>query len=139
MAGVINERASTSTDIPLTPSITMLSSEMRYLANDMYQKVSVYLQGQIESTIDEYKLLEEMNNVTGQRYDDMKKVASNVASKLTLLNGKYESLRPYLQQIDEIDENTRRLEEAATMLDQYVTALENKLRSVQVMDVISPR
>ncbi|KAK6021682.1 hypothetical protein OSTOST_12640 [Ostertagia ostertagi] len=72
-----------------------------------------------------------MNMATAQRYVDMRAVADKVSEKLVRLNDKYESLRPYLQQIDEMDESTRRLEEAANILDQYVTALEAKLQTLQ--------
>ena len=131
MAGIINECASTSADIAAALDPTIVPSELKRLADDMHEKVGVYLQGQIEGTIEEYKLLEEMNNVTSQRYSDMKQVAEGVADKLSLLNDKYEMLRPYLQQIDEIDENTRKLEDAATTLDIYVSSLENKLQNMQ--------
>ncbi|VDD88595.1 unnamed protein product [Enterobius vermicularis] len=123
MAGIINERASTSTEAPPTPGPMIVPSEMRRLADDMHEKVGIYLQGQIDGTIAEYKLLEEMNKATGQRYDDMKQVAQGVSEKLSVLNEKYEALRPYLQQIDEIDENTRKLEDAASTLEIYVATL----------------
>jgi len=129
----INERASTSSDPPPTPAPNTgrISPEMAALSADAFQKVAAYLQGQVEGTIAEYKTLEEMNTVTVQRYKDMKDVAEVANDRLTQLNLKCESLRPYLQQIDEIDENTRRLEQAATALDSYVTALELKLKTLQ--------
>lgn len=134
---MINERVSTSADISPTPDSMTVTTHIQQLADNMYNKVAAYLQGQIEDTIAEYKLLKNMNNATSQRYDDMKQVANGVAEKLVQLNSRYESLRPYLQQIDEIDENTRKLEEAANVLERYVTTLETKFREIQ-RDGVSP-
>ncbi|VDN00780.1 unnamed protein product [Thelazia callipaeda] len=136
MAKTVSEQ--TSEILPSDAMSAATAAHMRHLADDMYNKIAVYLQGQIESTIAEYKLLEDMNDVTCQRYDDMKHVANGVAEKLSLLNSRYEILRPYLHQIDEIDENTRNLEDAANTLDRYVTALESKFRELQHNSTNSP-
>uniref|UniRef100_A0A1I7YMI1 Biogenesis of lysosome-related organelles complex 1 subunit 2 n=1 Tax=Steinernema glaseri TaxID=37863 RepID=A0A1I7YMI1_9BILA len=127
----INERASSSLDCPPTPAPPMVSDEMRRLSAEMHNKVSMYIQGQIEGTIDDYKLLEDMNKTSAQRYADMKQVTKRVSEKINELNKKAEDIRPYLEQIDEIDQATKRLEEATAVLDNYVLGLETRFRSLQ--------
>lgn len=48
MAKMINERASTSAEISPTPDSSAVATHVQQLADNMYNKVAVYLQGQIE-------------------------------------------------------------------------------------------
>lgn len=68
-------------------------------------------------------MLEDINEKTSQRYADMKQVAGTVSERLYQLNEKYEELRPYLQQIDEIDITSRKMEDAVGVLENYVANL----------------
>uniref|UniRef100_A0A914QCN7 Biogenesis of lysosome-related organelles complex 1 subunit 2 n=1 Tax=Panagrolaimus davidi TaxID=227884 RepID=A0A914QCN7_9BILA len=72
-----------------------------------------------------------MNMSTAQRYTDMKQVASTISGRLYELGEKYESLRPYLQQVDEIEAASKRLESVVDTLENYITSLEDKLRVLQ--------
>ncbi|PVD39166.1 hypothetical protein C0Q70_01794 [Pomacea canaliculata] len=89
------------------------------LCHETFQKTAEYLRGELEGTIEDYKLLEKMNKVTICKYSEMKHIALSIGSALHDLNEKYKSLQPYLDQIDAIEESVAALEQAAYSLDQY--------------------
>ncbi|CAK5073148.1 unnamed protein product [Meloidogyne enterolobii] len=130
----INERA-ISIDCPLSPPACTSADdgkddEIKRLAKQCSNKVNEYIQGQIQSSIDDYKLLEQMNDVTAQRYKDMQHVAETVGGRIAQLQQKYEDLKPFLDQINEIDEASKRMDQAVTMLDNYLAVLETKIRKL---------
>jgi len=106
---------------------------------------------------EDYRLLENMNKATSDKYSDMKNIASNVARTMTDLNEKCkyilymlcslsnisshskkvcfcpsdQSLQPYLDQINQIEDSVSKLEQAAFKLDAYSKRLENKFKSLE--------
>lgn len=104
---------------------------LNHLASLMFSKSSEWIQGELESTTEEYKLLEQMNSVTATKYSDMRQITSNIAKGMAALNLKYAELEPYLKQIDEIDESVTQLETAAFKLDAYSKKLEAKFNSLE--------
>ncbi|KAJ3632760.1 hypothetical protein MTP99_009748 [Tenebrio molitor] len=101
------------------------------LATTMFNKTSDYLYGELTSTLDDYRLLENMNRATITKYSDMKHIAANVSKSMGELNEKYNSLQPYLQQIDQIEDSVVKLEQAAYKLDVYSKRLEAKFKNLE--------
>ncbi|CAL1529847.1 unnamed protein product, partial [Lymnaea stagnalis] len=89
------------------------------LCRETFQKTAEYLRGELDGTIEDYKLLERMNKVTMTKYSEMKHIALSISGALKELNDKYKSLQPYLEQIDQIEESVTTLEQTAYSLDQY--------------------
>ncbi|GAB6028473.1 Bioproteinsis of lysosome- organelles complex 1 subunit 2 [Chamberlinius hualienensis] len=107
------------------------TAHIRELSKDMFEKTAIYLQGELEGTLDDYKLLEEMNKVTLVKYTDMKEIAASVSKTLKELNVKYKTLQPYLEQIDQIEQSALKLEQAAYKLDKYSKRLELKFKELE--------
>ena len=61
----------------------------------------------------------------------MQQITGNIARGVHQLNGKYEELQPYLDQIDQIDESVERLYQAAIKLDSYSKRLESKYKELE--------
>ena len=92
---------------------------------------SDWISAELESTTEDYKLIEQMNKVTATKYSDMEQITANIAKGMTQLNLAYTNLQPYLEQIDQIDESVARLEAAAFKLDAYSKRLEAKFKSLE--------
>uniref|UniRef100_A0AC35U4W6 Conserved domain protein n=1 Tax=Rhabditophanes sp. KR3021 TaxID=114890 RepID=A0AC35U4W6_9BILA len=127
----INELSSVSFDMPPTPAANDKVDEAKHGARVMNQKVSSFLEGQIETTIQEYKLLTNMNDATTQRYNDMKHVAKTVSEKFSDLNNRCDQLQAFLQQIDSIDKSSKELETVVNHLDDY------KMQKIYILAIIS--
>uniref|UniRef100_A0A9J7YPK8 Biogenesis of lysosomal organelles complex-1, subunit 2 n=1 Tax=Cyprinus carpio carpio TaxID=630221 RepID=A0A9J7YPK8_CYPCA len=98
--------------------------DINALCRDMFDKMSVFLQGELTATCEDYKLLENMNKLTSLKYMEMKDISINISRNLQDLNQKYASLQPYLDQINQIEEQVTALEQAAYKLDTYSKKLE---------------
>ncbi|XP_072347542.1 biogenesis of lysosome-related organelles complex 1 subunit 2 isoform X2 [Scyliorhinus torazame] len=105
--------------------------DINELCKDMFTKMSAYLQGELTATCEDYKLLENMNKLTGLKYLEMKEIAVNINRNLKDLNQKYASLQPYLDQINQIEEQVTALEQAAYRLDAYSKKLEAKFKKLE--------
>uniref|UniRef100_UPI00398F204D biogenesis of lysosome-related organelles complex 1 subunit 2 n=1 Tax=Pristiophorus japonicus TaxID=55135 RepID=UPI00398F204D len=105
--------------------------DINELCKDMFTKMSVYLQGELTATCEDYKLLENMNKLTGLKYLEMKEIAVNINRNLKDLNQKYAGLHPYLDQINQIEEQVAALEQAAYRLDAYSKKLEAKFKKLE--------
>ncbi|XP_048763903.2 biogenesis of lysosome-related organelles complex 1 subunit 2-like isoform X2 [Ostrea edulis] len=101
------------------------------LCRETFQKSAEYLHGELEGTIEDYKLLEALNRITITKYTDMKELTENISKGLQDLNDKYSNLRPFLDQITQIDENVTALEQAAYKLDNYSKRLESKFKALE--------
>ena len=104
---------------------------LSHLASLMFSKSGTWIQGELESTSEEYRLLEQMNRLTATKYSDMSQITGNIAKGVTELNHKYAELSPYLEQIDQIADSVDRLEGAAFKLDAYSKRLEAKFKELE--------
>ncbi|XP_037518242.1 biogenesis of lysosome-related organelles complex 1 subunit 2 isoform X1 [Rhipicephalus sanguineus] len=105
------------------------SPKLNELAATMFEKTGEYIQAELSSTLDDYRLTEEMNKVTITKYSDMKQIAGNISKALEDLNEKYRCLKPYLDQIDQVEDSVTKLEQAAYKLDAYSKRLGEKRSS----------
>ncbi|XP_054645642.1 biogenesis of lysosome-related organelles complex 1 subunit 2 isoform X1 [Dunckerocampus dactyliophorus] len=105
--------------------------DINELCTDMFEKMSVFLQGELTATCEDYRLLENMNKLTSLKYMEMKDISINISRNLQDLNNKYASLQPYLDQINQIEEQVSALEQAAYKLDAYSKKLEARFKKLE--------
>ncbi|XP_034533336.1 biogenesis of lysosome-related organelles complex 1 subunit 2 [Notolabrus celidotus] len=105
--------------------------DINELCTDMFEKMAVFLQGELTGTCEDYCLLENMNKLTSLKYMEMKDISINISRNLQDLNNKYACLQPYLDQINQIEEQVSSLEQAAYKLDAYSKKLEARFKKLE--------
>ncbi|KAM4574146.1 biogenesis of lysosome-related organelles complex 1 subunit 2 [Fundulus diaphanus] len=105
--------------------------DINELCADMFEKMGIFLQGELTATCEDYLLLENMNKLTSLKYMEMKDISINISRNLQDLNNKYASLQPYLDQINKIEEQVSALEQAAYKLDAYSKKLEARFKKLE--------
>ena len=97
----------------------------------MFAKMTDYLRGDLASTAEDYKLLEQMNRLTTEKYGEMKQTGLEIGKSMKDLNDKYRNIQPYLDQIDQVEESVANLEQAALRLEAYSKRLEAKFKQLE--------
>ncbi|KAI1285762.1 Biogenesis of lysosome-related organelles complex 1 subunit 2 [Halotydeus destructor] len=100
------------------------------LTDELFTKTASYVQAELDNTLDDYKLLEEMNKVTSSKYSTMSNLCESLSSSVNQLEASYELLTPFLDKIDLLDEKVTKLEELAYAVDSYSKRLENRFKSL---------
>ncbi|KAK3751478.1 hypothetical protein QZH41_009177 [Actinostola sp. cb2023] len=95
------------------------TAELQEVCKVSFKKISQYLNGELTATLDDYELLEKLNNLTTTKYQEMTSMAKTLITSMEELDDQYKSLQPYLEQIDKVEESVASLEQAAYRLDSY--------------------
>ncbi|KPM07278.1 biogenesis of lysosome-related organelles complex 1 subunit 2-like protein [Sarcoptes scabiei] len=99
-------------------------SHLNESSDELVKNVQDYLTSEINLTLEDYKLLEAMNNCTAEKYRDLTHLTQKVSKNLIDLNKKYEMMKPKLDLIDKLDKKVTRLEKMAYAIDAYSKRLE---------------
>lgn len=106
------------------------TDKLQHLCNDMFSKIALYINGEVDASVEDYKLLEKMNRVAIEKYDGMYEMAKATGDNLHRLNQKFEDLQPYLDQIEVIESSVSSLEQTAYKLDAYSKRLEERFKRI---------
>ncbi|XP_074599565.1 biogenesis of lysosome-related organelles complex 1 subunit 2 [Brevipalpus obovatus] len=98
---------------------------------NLTEKVKEYLSSEMSITLEDYKTLEKMNQVTANKYHDMKVKCDEINQAHQNLKSKYECLSEYFAQIDNLEKKIDTLEEMAYSIDLYTKKLENQFKKLE--------
>ncbi|KAF9435945.1 biogenesis of lysosome- organelles complex 1 subunit 2 [Entomortierella beljakovae] len=99
-------------------------------SQEMFRKIAEYVKAEMLVTGEDYKLLENMNNLTKDRYSELAVVAQELIQEVGKLRTTYSDFEPYLARIDEISQQAETISSIAAELDEYTKSLEARLKQV---------
>lgn len=67
-------------------------AELSKMATKTFEKINTYVVHDMETTMDNYKVLEQMNRACATKYSDMQQISENLLASSQQLKDKFESL-----------------------------------------------
>jgi DNA repair ATPase RecN len=110
------------------PGLSLPDEQLCQLANEAIEKTAQHLQGELLVTSNDFQLLESMNRQTQQEYQSIKENVTTMNRLGPPIRATYQSLEPYLVQIDPILKQVNELASIARELDAYTKELEIKVQ-----------
>lgn len=104
---------------------------VQQLTEDLFDKTSDYVKAELEVTLDEYKLLEEMNRTTASKYSDLRARCHQLKGSMLDLETNYARIIPFLEKVDGLEKKVGQLEELAYAVDNYSKRLEARCKSLE--------
>ncbi|KAN0006887.1 hypothetical protein ACTFIU_005080 [Dictyostelium citrinum] len=120
------QKASNDIVKPILP----VTEDLQTSTKEMFTKVSSYIKSELATTVSDYNLLIQMNNITSSKYQDMTNVTKGLSVFMGDLKIKYEEFQPYFDKINELDKNVTDLEKTVQLLDEYTKRLEQKVKNI---------
>eukprot|EP01132_Coremiostelium_polycephalum_P000383 gene383-482_t len=111
--------------------------DLQKMTTDMFSNVANYLKAELSTTVADYNLLVQMNNVTAAKYNDMTTMTKGLTTFMGDLKIKYEEFQPYLEKISEMDKAVTDLERTVNLLDDYTKRLETKIKNIDKTTLLS--
>ncbi|GJJ70035.1 biogenesis of lysosome-related organelles complex 1 subunit 2 [Entomortierella parvispora] len=99
-------------------------------SQEMFRKIAEYIKSEMLTTGEDYKLLENMNNLTKERYGELAVMAQELMQEVGKLRTTYSDFEPYIARIDEISQQADTISNIATELDEYTKSLEARLKRI---------
>ncbi|KAM9982504.1 hypothetical protein ACTFIZ_007028 [Dictyostelium cf. discoideum] len=121
-----SQKASNDIVKPILP----VTEDLQNSTKEMFTKVSSYIKSELATTVSDYNLLIQMNNITSSKYQDMTNVTKGLSVFMGDLKIKYEEFQPYFDKINELDKNVTDLEKTVQLLDEYTKRLEQKVKNI---------
>ncbi|CAO3640751.1 unnamed protein product [Mucor hiemalis] len=97
------------------------------LTEDAYKHFAEYTKSELKMTVDDCKLLETMNIATKEKYVQMSQMSQRLMKEMSKLQNTYADFSTFIQQIDDIHQQSIEMEKVAQSLDEYSKHLEQKL------------
>ncbi|KAF9184114.1 biogenesis of lysosome- organelles complex 1 subunit 2 [Haplosporangium sp. Z 767] len=96
----------------------------------MFRKITEYVRSEMLATGEDYKLLENMNIMTKERYSELAVTAQGLMQEVGKLRTTYSDFEPYLARIEEISQQAEMISNIAAELDEYTKSLETRLKRI---------